>query len=68
MVIVDVIYVDIQVTLDHRGNSLTPSQVEDRRRQIIHASGIWVGLGLSTEDGGIRNDVGDVVQDIFRPR
>ena len=34
-------------------------------RQVIHANGIWVGLCLSTEDGGIQDDVGDVVQDVL---
>ena len=28
-------------------------------------SGIWVGLGLSMEDGGIQYDVSDIVQDVL---
>ena len=65
VVVINMVYVDIRVTVDRRSDSLIPSRVEDSRRQIVHTSGIWVRLGLSTEDGGIQNDVGDVVQDVF---
>jgi hypothetical protein len=65
VVIVDVVYVDIRVTVNRRGDSLIPSRVEDSRRQVVHTSGIWVSLGLSTEDGGIQNDVGDIIHDVF---
>jgi len=65
MVIVDVVYVDIRVTVDRCGNSLIPSRIEDSRRQVVHTSRIRVSLGLSTEDRRIQNDVGDVFQDVF---
>jgi hypothetical protein len=65
VVIVDVVYVDIRVTVNRRGDSLIPSRVEDSRKQVVYTSGIWVSLGLSTEDGGIQNDVGDIIHDVF---
>jgi hypothetical protein len=65
MVIVNVVYVDVRVTFDRRGDGLVPSRIKDGRGQVVHASGIWVGLGLSTENGRIQNDVGDIVQDVF---
>ena len=51
MVILVVVYVDIGVPLDGRSDTLVPSRVEDGRQQFVHASGVWVGLGLSTEHG-----------------
>ena len=40
VVIVNMVYVDIRVTMDRRGDSLIPSRVEDNRGQIVHTSGI----------------------------
>jgi hypothetical protein len=34
VVIVDVVYVDIRVTVNRRGDSLIPSRVEDSRKQV----------------------------------
>jgi len=65
VVVINMAYVDIRITMDRRSNSLIPSRVEDGRRQVIHMSGVWVRFGLSTEDGGIQNDVGDVIQDVL---
>ena len=65
VIIVDVVYVNIWVALDRRSDSLIPSRVEDSRRQVVHTSGIWVRLSLRTEDRGIKNDVGNVVQDVL---
>ena len=39
VVIFDVVYVDIRVTMDRRSDSLIPSRVEDSRRQIVIRAG-----------------------------
>ena len=51
VVIIDVVYVYVWVAFDGRSDGLIPSRIKDGRRQVVHASGIWVSLGLDTEDG-----------------
>ena len=61
MVIVDVVYIGIWDPFDGGSDKLIPGGVEDGRRQVVPTSGVWVGHGLGSEDGGIQGDVGDVV-------
>src|SRR6266850_1371908 len=64
MIVIDVIDVDVGIATNCRSDRLVPSGVEDSRREVVHASRIRVSLRLCTEYRAIKDDIGNVVQDV----
>ena len=64
MVIVDVVDINVGVTTNGSSDSLVPSRVEDGGGEIVHTGGVRISLGLSTEDGTVEDNIGDVIESV----
>jgi len=61
VVIVDVVQIDVE-TLNGLRDTLIPSGIVDGTVHVVHARGVWLGLALLAENGGIEKDIGDVAK------